>query len=254
MSSESSSYKRLDKAYHDVIGGEYHEVVVEPRAYANDLLFRPIERRIRPGKRFLDVGCGTGHMLLRFGDRFENITGVDHSEQMLSGARANAAKSGLNVEFVQDEVTSFLGGDDSRFDLVTAVGFLHHIKPEEIPAIIALIAARLEEGGQLVIAEPIELESEEPPAAVSRWNETSIVKGLGYSVHADDPEEAPIPLALLEKAFADNGLRIAASKRAWDLFPRHVPPSLWDRVMLNYLSFRYRGDGIVYAALLEKAG
>ncbi len=51
--------------------------------------------------KILDVGCGTGRHSIELAKRGYNITGIDLSESMLEKAREKAAKSGLDIEFLQ---------------------------------------------------------------------------------------------------------------------------------------------------------
>lgn len=39
----------------------------------------------------LDLGCGTGHMVMRFGHLFEKVVAVDHSAEMLGLVKKNYA-------------------------------------------------------------------------------------------------------------------------------------------------------------------
>ena len=68
-----------DVAFHRKTAAIYDHVNTEPRLLANDLLFAPLDRRVAPGESMLDLGCGTGQMLLRHASRFRRAVGVDHS-------------------------------------------------------------------------------------------------------------------------------------------------------------------------------
>src|SRR6188768_3161650 len=110
------SRSEKDAAYHDVIAAEYDRVVVRPRAYPNDVLFAPIERVVRPGRAMLDLGCGTGHMLVRFRRRFEHATGVDHSAGMIGMAKHNLAAAGLPAaHFVVGDVFEYVRTCQERY-------------------------------------------------------------------------------------------------------------------------------------------
>ncbi len=68
-----------DIRYHAAIAHEYDAVITQPRAFPNDLLFGALDPLVVPGARMLDLGCGTGQMLLRYARRFSSATGVDRS-------------------------------------------------------------------------------------------------------------------------------------------------------------------------------
>src|SRR5262245_1522159 len=54
----------------------------------------------RPG-RLLDLGCGTGRLLLRFAPRGYTVCGVDLSAEMLKVAAQKAAAAGVSVDLLQ---------------------------------------------------------------------------------------------------------------------------------------------------------
>ena len=250
---ETRSHYQKDIDYHAVIGHEYHQVVVDPRRYPNDLLFAPIAARVPAGGAMLDLGTGTGHMLERFGAGRDRVVAVDHSEAMLTSARANAQRLGLEVSFHCADLFEHLSGDNGLYRLVTCVGCLHHLLPADIPRLVAAAAARLEPGGVVVLAEPIEIDHE-PPAALTAWNRRSAAAALGYSVQAEEPDEAPIDRQLLESALAAAGLAIEQESRSWEILPRHLPPTLMDRARIRWLHWRHGASGNVLALLARNVG
>ena len=77
----------------------------ELSAYYNTKLRDSIERDyssylLQPGKRFLDVGCGTGRLSLKFAELGMHVVGIDFSAQQIRKANEYVHVSGLkNVEF-----------------------------------------------------------------------------------------------------------------------------------------------------------
>jgi len=74
-----------------------------------DGVFAPFERilleetPIGPGRRVLDIGCGTGATTLAFATAVApegRVTGIDISEQMIAAARARARRSATTAGFV----------------------------------------------------------------------------------------------------------------------------------------------------------
>jgi SAM-dependent methyltransferase len=69
----------------------------------------------RPG-RLLDLGCGTGRLLLSFARRGYPVLGVDLSAEMLRVARAKADRAGLAVELLHANIVELDAMADRSFD------------------------------------------------------------------------------------------------------------------------------------------
>src|SRR5436309_1278879 len=59
------------------------------------------ERHFPTPGRLLDLGCGTGRLLVPFARRGFSVVGVDLSEEMLRAAAAKAAAAGVTVGLVK---------------------------------------------------------------------------------------------------------------------------------------------------------
>jgi SAM-dependent methyltransferase len=95
--------------------------------------FRP-----RPGDRVLDVGCGPAHML-------EFLPDVDYVGVDLSPAYIEYAKRafGGRGKFLVADATSLEAHEPEPFDLVTAVGLLHHLSDKGAIQLLRGLRARL---------------------------------------------------------------------------------------------------------------
>lgn len=71
------------------------------------------------GCRLLEVGCGTGRTACHLAGLGFGITGMDLRPEMLVKARRRAEKEGLQVNFVQGDITA-LPFDDASFDVILA--------------------------------------------------------------------------------------------------------------------------------------
>ena len=113
-------------------------------------LFR--RRKPAPGERHLDVGCGTGAILLHLA-RLTGATavGVDLDANAVAIAAERAAKEGLPVEMRRGTLAdqAFPAG---HFATVSMIHFLEH--SYDPAAELALAFAALEPGGAIVIEVP----------------------------------------------------------------------------------------------------
>jgi ubiquinone/menaquinone biosynthesis C-methylase UbiE len=141
-------HRRLDREYHDTIGSEYDSVILEPRSVASDCLFRDVLDRVEGREAMLDLGSGTGQAVLRFGASFREVDAVDHSTTMLDQARGNCRDQGLdNVRFHQSNVLEWLSGDRPHYDLISCIGFLHHLTEEQMATVLSRCSSLLSRGG-----------------------------------------------------------------------------------------------------------
>ena len=63
-----------------------------------------VERHCPPDGRLIDLGCGTGRLLIPFARRGHFVLGVDLSEQMLAVARAKATAEGVTVHLLRANI------------------------------------------------------------------------------------------------------------------------------------------------------
>ncbi|RME89871.1 MAG: bifunctional demethylmenaquinone methyltransferase/2-methoxy-6-polyprenyl-1,4-benzoquinol methylase UbiE, partial [Verrucomicrobia bacterium] len=105
------------------------------------------EARPAPGRRLLDVCCGTGDVALRLARAGAEVTGLDFSEPMLAVARRRA-DPGLRVEFVQGDALA-LPFEDGRFDAVTIAYGLRNLADPQ--AGLREMARVTRPGGRLLI-------------------------------------------------------------------------------------------------------
>lgn len=245
--SASDAHYQKDIDYHQEIGSEYHEVVVAPRSFPNQLLFAPIDAVIPAGGSMLDLGAGTGHMLLRYAPGFSNADGVDHSPAMLASAQKNLDRSGItHVKLHCRDLFEYLAEEQRSFELVTCVGCLHHLRENDIGRLLQRAANLLKPEGCLVVAEPIEV-STPCPEEIAEWNAQSLAAGISYSKQVEEPDEAPIDHDLLVGALRDARLEPVVESRTWEILPRSAAPGWLERRKMRKMHRRYGATGNVLA-------
>ena len=107
--------------------------------------------RARPGARALDLGCGTGIMLDKLGERFDGVAGLDISQEMLEGYDLSDLRPGLSVSLLRGDMAA-LPFREAAFDVVVCRSALHHMDDEA--GVLAEIARVLKPDGALVLGEP----------------------------------------------------------------------------------------------------
>ena len=105
--------------------------------------------RARSGDRVLDVGCGPADVLdqLPRGVRYE---GFDASDAYIARARSRFGDRGAFRCARVDQATV----DAGAFDVVLAIGVVHHLSDDETRALHRLARHALKAGGRLVTIDP----------------------------------------------------------------------------------------------------
>ena len=136
-------YDRLDAAFYD-----YYSLGVE-----GDVQFY-VEEAKKAGSSVLEVGCGTGRILLPIAESGIAIVGVDRAPAMLSLLRQKLAKyspdTPSRVELIEGDMRNFSLG--RRFKLVTIPyrAFLHLLTPKDQRQALLCIREHLADDGRLI--------------------------------------------------------------------------------------------------------
>lgn len=105
---------------------------------------------VEPGHRVLEVGCGTGNLVLR-AQRMHpgaELVGIDPDPLALARARRKAARSGWTVRFDQGKAGELPYPDESM-DRVLSAFMFHHLDDAEKRRALAEVRRVLRPGGQL---------------------------------------------------------------------------------------------------------
>lgn len=102
--------------------------------------------------QFLDVACGTGHLVMAAAEQQFKSHGIDFSKSMISICEKNRAVSPAR-ELASFEIGSFfeMPIDDKQYDVISAQGFIEYISKDELHDFFAHSAQMLRPGGAFVI-------------------------------------------------------------------------------------------------------
>jgi cyclopropane-fatty-acyl-phospholipid synthase len=112
-----------------------------------DLICRKLD--LKPGDRFLDVGCGWGalvaHAALEYG---VEATGVTVSREQAEAARRKAeeAEVGDQVRIFQRDYREI----DGEFDAIASIGMFEHVGRNQLPVYFEGLRSMLAPGGHLL--------------------------------------------------------------------------------------------------------
>jgi len=121
----------------------------------DDLQFRALRRALAlaavpPGARFLDVGCGTGRWVRRYGELGFSIVGMDATIGMLKIARAHDTRAPLTTGLAQS-----LPFSDAAFDCLSDITVVQHIPYELQSKALKEMVRVLKPGGRMILMELI---------------------------------------------------------------------------------------------------
>jgi SAM-dependent methyltransferase len=137
-------YDRGDAAMYD-----YYSTGVE-----GDVEFY-VDEAEKAGSPVLELGCGTGRILIPVAKAGVEIVGLDRAPSMLAVARRKLAKLAAGVrrrvQLVEDDMRTFSLGRRFSLVMVPYRAFLHLLTLEDQRQALARIKDHLNDGGRLVL-------------------------------------------------------------------------------------------------------
>jgi 2-polyprenyl-3-methyl-5-hydroxy-6-metoxy-1,4-benzoquinol methylase len=156
------------------------------KKYGGRIAFLREYVRAKPGDRILDIGCGPGD-IVSYLPNVEYI-GFDASQEYIKAAQARFDQSRYanrvqhRPTFICEQVSTTTLKERSYFDIVLAMGILHHLDEVEALQLLHLAQAALKPGGRLITIDPCFVEKQSPLARyiISRDRGQNVRTQEGY--------------------------------------------------------------------------
>lgn len=103
-----------------------------------------------PGKKILDIGCGTGLLSAKLAKRGGKVTAVDLSAEMLEVAKARANALQLPIEFMEQPMQQLTGHADIDVAVISIDSLNYVTETAEVKETFKRIYASLRPGGVLL--------------------------------------------------------------------------------------------------------
>lgn len=103
-----------------------------------------------PGKKILDIGCGTGLLSAKLAKRGGEVTAVDLSADMLEVAKARANALQLPIEFIKQPMQQLTGHADIDVAVISIDSLNYVTETAEVKETFKRIYASLRPGGVLL--------------------------------------------------------------------------------------------------------
>ncbi len=130
--------------YHeDRVGNYIVDTERQPEKYIYSGYFRVLYSR-KGGRRALDLGCGAGTFTFPLTAKYDEVYGVDITQEMLDAMQQEAKRRNIRVRAVKADVSS-MPFPDNHFDFIVAVGLMECLPDQD--RVLAEIRRVLAPGG-----------------------------------------------------------------------------------------------------------
>lgn len=121
--------------------GTFYDRLIAPN---QDALFAAIRRIIPGGSSVLDVGCGTGRLVLQLAPQCSRAHGIDLSPRNIRRAATNHERAGSppSVQFHAGDIDTLPPADGAPYDFAVTTYVIHEVPEHERTALITAMAGR----------------------------------------------------------------------------------------------------------------
>jgi ubiquinone/menaquinone biosynthesis C-methylase UbiE len=133
-------------------------IMILSRGRIKKVYLKMAEMVAAPGKRILDIGCGTGNVSLACAAQGAVVIGVDSNAEMLEVAKSKAKKAGLEgkVEWLELGVAEIAGKiKEKSLDAAVSCLTFSELTPDERTYTLSTVYSCLKPGGAIVIADEV---------------------------------------------------------------------------------------------------
>jgi ubiquinone/menaquinone biosynthesis C-methylase UbiE len=155
---------------------------------------------LRVGHRVLDIGCGTGTLVVLIKRRYPEVevVGLDPDPKAFARAARKAGREGLSIQLDRGFADQ-LPYAESSFDRVFSSFMLHHVEGDAKAATLREVRRVLKPGGRLHLLD-FSTSGSHSPGRISRWLHSS------HGLHDNSDERV---LSLMRQAGLLDPRRVA---------------------------------------------
>ena len=106
-----------------------------------------LDAALRSGGPVLELGCGTGRMLVPMAERGLSVTGIDQSAEMLATARQRLLSIGVSASLVEGDMSRFTFPESFAFIFCAINSLLHLLTTDDLRSCFASVRRALRPDG-----------------------------------------------------------------------------------------------------------
>lgn len=124
--------------------GWFYDLIIAPN---QDKLFKQIKNIIKPDKKIIDVGCGTGRFSFSVSDKCSSVFGIDLSKRNIERANYRLSQNPNDkISFQHKSISEIISDGQEHFDYAVITYVIHEVDENErinLLKDIALIADKI---------------------------------------------------------------------------------------------------------------